>query len=219
MTLKGEQVSTWSYEGTNPGSCGEPRRGAGERRFEFRMPPTRIVAARAGGRGPWGFALAATATATGRTTGWLTIFASQPKNAVCTPHPDESLPAAGCGDGTWTIGINANYHMHHPANEIVVGGYNLGGGPAQCPFFTGPANGAWADQGATAKLPMPSRDLTGGLRASAANVGERPFSRRGGWSVSRRLVKLYADTDQWGRFKAETTIRWTLTARPVSGRR
>jgi hypothetical protein len=212
ISVRGDQVTTWSYSGDTPGNCGGTQKGSGRQAFTFRSAPRRVVAVRGAARA-WSIAATLPIQADGSRTG---SFVTSPSR--CQTEPVES-PADDCGDAQWTFDGMLGYGLGAYAGRLTLS-TSLGlreDGRAlfvECPFFEGPSDNTYlAQEGDLGRGIGASADAVAGLRFGFQRLAQRRLAAGRTFEVPRETIEAYEYRDRWGHLSGRTVLRWTVTFR------
>ncbi len=207
-TISGEQTTTWSYSGKNPGDCNQTRTASGRQHFTFRSAAHKVFVTRAGltKKGRWGFADGPELKAVGSRTG------KDVTTSGSCPDSGYTAPTTGCGEATWKILGSIQYGLQAPWSQVNVdtgmGQRTSGSLFADCPWFAGPDDMNFIDDDAPGNFR--SSVLSAGLPYSKQSISAKRFTTGKSFEVQKKTTRTYRAKDGFGSLTGHTTLRWKI---------
>jgi hypothetical protein len=213
--ISGTQTTTWSYAGTNPGSCGTPVDGHGKHVVKFRTDRLdKVLITKVGGVPV--FDASPDPVATYERTGRFVVHNS--RTYPCSSAADEVMPAGGCGRGSYGLDqTDVQAGLMRPANQVKVQSTTLNLSKFDdCPWFEGPDDSSYFPQPRSTE--SPSHDAEGkggGLLFTQRKLSRKVTKLRRGRSlrIAMGRSRVYRFAGAFGQLKGRTTLQMTLVIR------
>jgi hypothetical protein len=213
--ISGTQTTTWSYQGTNPGSCDTPVDGAGKHVMKFRTDRLdKVLISKVGGVPV--FDASPDPVATFERTGRFVVHDS--KTYPCSDAQDDVMDASGCRRGTYKLDqTDIQAGLMRPTNQVKVQSTTSDYTKLNpCPWFQGPDSQNYFPQPKATEFPShDAENQGGGLLFTQRKLSKKVTKLKRGKSlrIAMGRSRVYRFENEFGQLKGRTTMQMTLVIR------